>query len=59
MSDNSTPIKYEYVGGGYFREKGIPVGVQAKIIHAPEYVKELLDKIKSLESIIITDVGVS
>lgn len=35
---------FEYVGGGYFREKGVPTGINAKIIHGEEAIKFLYEK---------------
>jgi hypothetical protein len=38
---------YEYVGGGYFREKGVKKGDTAKILHgmqAVEHLHELMTK---------------
>ena len=34
---------YEYVGGGYFREKGVQKGVSADIIHGMEAIKFALE----------------
>jgi hypothetical protein len=39
----------EYAGGGYFREKK-PIGVTAKIIHAPEMKRMLLEEIDRLKA---------
>jgi hypothetical protein len=36
---------FEYAGGGYFREKGVPNGEKAKIIHGMEAVKLVFDKL--------------
>src|ERR1700720_1207497 len=41
---------FEYAGGGYFREKGIPKGEVAEIIHAPELMAQLQDRIEELEN---------
>ena len=38
----------EYCGGGYFREKK-PVGHSAKLIHAPEMKRILLEEIDRLK----------
>lgn len=32
-------INYEYVGGGYYREKGIEKGKPAKLLHGAEIIK--------------------
>ena len=42
---------YEYVGGGYFREKGTPQGEKAEIIHGMEAIKYLFDKMSNKEFI--------
>jgi hypothetical protein len=42
--------EFEYAGGGYFREKGIAKGKVAKIVHAPELMKELQERINKLEN---------
>lgn len=38
---------FDYVGGGYWRERGIPKGVPAKIIHGREALMEALIFIQS------------
>lgn len=35
---------YEYKGGGYFRKKGVPVGVTAPVLHGFEAVKYIYNK---------------
>jgi len=44
---------YEYSGGGYFREKYVPQGQKAKIIHGMEAVTPLIEKNKELEDKLI------
>ena len=39
-------IAWEYVGGGYFRKKGVPKGDVAPLIHAPKLVAALVAQIK-------------
>ena len=34
-------FNYEYVGGGYFREKGVKKGDTAKILHGKQAVEHL------------------
>ncbi len=41
---------YEYVGGGYFRRKGVPKGTQAETLHGQQAIDLLLNKIKELEA---------
>lgn len=44
---------FDYAGGGYFRQKGIPVGTNAEILHgmqAIEYIYEQMKKGKSNEN---------
>jgi len=36
---------FEYVGGGYFRTKGIPKGISAPMLHGETIIKALLDHI--------------
>jgi hypothetical protein len=38
-------IDYEYMGGGYFREKGVTKGNVAEIVHAPELVARLKEQL--------------
>jgi hypothetical protein len=52
----SKPIKtleeifpYEYVGGGYFRKKGVAKGDKADIIHGPEVPKFIYDALTKKE----------
>lgn len=40
---------WQYVGAGWFRDKTIPKGKVAPIIHAPELVEQLFSKIEELE----------
>lgn len=35
---------FYYVGGGYFRRKGIAKGIPAETLHGMEAIKYLLDK---------------
>jgi hypothetical protein len=37
---------FEYVGGGYFREKGVPKGQSAKILHGMEAIKFVVEAMK-------------
>ncbi len=37
--DLTDPLAYEYVGGGYFRLKGVPRGQKGHAIHGAEYMK--------------------
>ena len=45
VMDGSMELKdlfpYEYSGGGYFREKGVPKGKTAEILHGMEAIKYL------------------
>lgn len=47
---------WEYQGGGYFRQKGVPRGKIAPIIHAPELVdqleKEQIETIRVIRAIV-------
>ena len=40
-------FNYEYVGGGYFREKGVKKGDTAKILHGMQAIEYLLDKVEN------------
>ena len=49
---------YEYVGGGYYRQKGIPKGQHAQVLHGQEVIQDVcgsgykpLDKFYGLSSI--------
>ncbi len=33
-------FRFEYVGGGYFRDKNVPEGVKADILHGSEILDE-------------------
>lgn len=37
---------YDYAGGGYFRERGIPVGVSAGILHGMEAIKYVVEQME-------------
>jgi len=37
---------YEYIGGGYFRERGVPKNIKAKMIHGDAVPKYILKQIK-------------
>ncbi len=37
---------FEYVGGGYFRRKGVPKNVRAEIIHGDEAVRRVYEWVK-------------
>ncbi len=37
---------FEYVGGGYFRRKGVPKNVSAEIIHGQEAIKRVYEWVK-------------
>ena len=43
---------YEYMGGGYFRERGIPQNEKAKIIHGMEAMKVLFEIMKKLNGVV-------
>jgi hypothetical protein len=32
--------KYEYVGGGYFRDMSVPKGTSADIVHGDEFINK-------------------
>lgn len=38
---------WQYVGAGWFRDKTVPKGKVAPIIHAPELVEQLFQKLKN------------
>ena len=39
---------FEYVGGGYFRRKGVPKGTPAEILHGEQAIAYLLDVIEQI-----------
>lgn len=38
---------FEYVGGGYFRKKGIPKGTKAPILHGQQAIEFLYEALTS------------
>ncbi len=42
MEDPIKTFPYKYVGGGYFRLKGVPKNVSAPILHGEEVLREFL-----------------
>ncbi len=36
-------FKYEYVGGGYFRDKTVPKGISADMRHGDEVISQFCD----------------
>ena len=41
---------YQYVGGGYFRKKGVPEGQKTECLHGMEAVEYVLKRIEELNS---------
>lgn len=41
------PFPYEYVGGGYFRRKGVPVGKKGDSLHGQEAVNHVLKQLEA------------
>jgi hypothetical protein len=37
---------YEYVGGGYFRKKDVPIGKKADMLHGIEAIKFLFEEMR-------------
>jgi hypothetical protein len=35
-------FRFEYVGGGYFRDKNVPEGIKADILHGSEILKNFV-----------------
>ena len=51
MMNNTLPdirklFPYEYVGGGYFRKRNVPIGQKAKVLHGEQAVQYLYNNIK-------------
>jgi len=42
-------FKYEYVGGGYFRERNVPKGTNAKILHGEQAIHYLYKQLNNEE----------
>ena len=40
---------FEYQGGGYFRRKGVPVGISAEMLHGKEAVEYVYEAIKAMD----------
>jgi hypothetical protein len=43
---------FYYVGGGYFRQKGVPRGKKAESLHGQEAIDYLLARIVELKNVI-------
>jgi hypothetical protein len=41
---------YEYKGGGYFREKGIPIGESAEMLHGEQAARYVYEKMRQPEN---------
>ena len=41
---------FEYMGGGYFRQKGIAKGVSAEILHSAQAIEYIYDKMKEIHA---------
>ncbi len=46
---NDTDIKFEYVGGGYYRDSAVPKGKVAKTIHGDEIIRHFEAKLAAIE----------
>jgi hypothetical protein len=46
----SKEFPYEYVGGGYFRRKGVPKGEPAETLHGAQAVEYAYSEIERLEA---------
>ncbi len=38
-------FRFEYVGGGYFRDKNVPNGVKADMVHGNEILEEFCSEL--------------
>jgi len=38
-------FRFEYVGGGYFRDKGVPQGIKADTLHGSEILDEFCSEL--------------
>lgn len=41
-----TLFPFEYMGGGYYRKRGVPKGISAEMLHGDEVVKRLYAEIQ-------------
>jgi hypothetical protein len=41
----------KYAGGGYFREKNVPAGTKAEIVHGPEMLEMALQEIEEHKAV--------
>ena len=41
-------FRFKYVGGGYFRDKNIPAGKKAEVLHGSEIIEEFSKLIVTL-----------
>lgn len=47
--DLTDPLEYEYIGGGYFRLKGVPRGQKGNALSGSEYMKLVAETITKLK----------
>ena len=47
--DLTDPLEYEYIGGGYFRLKGVPRGQKGNALSGTEYAKLVAETITRLK----------
>jgi hypothetical protein len=40
LEDIKSSFRFEYVGGGYFRDKRVPQGTKADVLHGSEILDE-------------------
>jgi hypothetical protein len=38
-------FRFEYVGGGYFRDKNVPKGIKAEILHGSQILDEFCSEL--------------
>ncbi|HTY88681.1 MAG TPA: hypothetical protein VMB80_14535 [Candidatus Acidoferrum sp.] len=38
-------FRFEYVGGGYFRDKNVPIGIKADTLHGTEILDEFCSEL--------------
>ncbi len=45
LKEVKSNFRFEYVGGGYFRDKTVPQGMKADILHGSEILEEFCSEL--------------